>query len=147
MKARVEYIEGFSGHADQEWLLNFIYSFNVQKPKHIFLVHGEPDSQETLKEKIESEIGIGVTIPKYGEEYELNDNLTKEQTYINHVKRQQARIDIIEKMQALEDEIEEMKHNLKENIRLSSNTDVDMMKLNNRVNDLRKQIIEIMKEK
>ena len=147
VKARVEYIEGFSGHADQEWLLNFIYSFNVQKPKHIFLVHGEPDSQETLKEKIESEIGIGVTIPKYGEKYELNDNLTKEQTYINHVKRQQARIDIIEKMQALEDEIEEMKHNLKENIRLSSNTDVDMMKLNNRVNDLRKQIIEIMKEK
>ena len=41
-----------------------------------------------------------------------------------------------------------MKHNLKENIRLSSNTDVDMMKLNNRVNDLRKQIIEIIvKEK
>ena len=25
--ANIEYIEGFSGHADQEWLMNFIYSF------------------------------------------------------------------------------------------------------------------------
>ena len=50
-------------------------------------------------------------------------------------------------MDALESEIEEMKHNLKENIRLSSNYDDDMVKLNNRVNDLRKQIIEIMQNK
>ena len=28
VNARVEYIEGYSGHADQEWLLNFIYSFH-----------------------------------------------------------------------------------------------------------------------
>ena len=35
--ARVEYIEGFSGHADQTWLLNFVNSF-TNPPKHIFLV-------------------------------------------------------------------------------------------------------------
>ena len=27
VNARIEYIEAYSGHADQEWLLNFIYSF------------------------------------------------------------------------------------------------------------------------
>ena len=27
VNARIEYIEGYSGHADQEWLLNFVYSF------------------------------------------------------------------------------------------------------------------------
>ena len=43
VEAEVEYIEGYSGHADQEWLMNFIYSF-ITKPKHIFLVHGEPES-------------------------------------------------------------------------------------------------------
>ena len=117
----------------------------MQMPKHIFLVHGEPDAQETLKEKIEETTGIGVTIPRYGEEYELNDELTKAQLYLNPIDKQQSRIDIIEKMQALEDELEEMKHTLKENIRLYSNSDVDMAKLNNRVNDLRKQIIEMMK--
>lgn len=32
VNARVEYIEGYSGHADQEGLMNFIYSF-ISKPK------------------------------------------------------------------------------------------------------------------
>ena len=51
VNARIEYIEGYSGHADQEWLMNFIYSF-ITKPKHIFLVHGEPEGQKILKDKI-----------------------------------------------------------------------------------------------
>ena len=37
-----------------------------------------------------------------------------------------------------------MKHSLKEDIRLSSSSDEDMVKLNNKVNELRKQIIQIM---
>ena len=54
VNARIEYIEGYSGHADQEGLINFIYSF-IKKPKNIFLVHGEQESQEVLKNKIEEE--------------------------------------------------------------------------------------------
>ncbi len=50
VNARIEYIEGYSGHADQEWLLNFVYSF-ITKPKHIFLVHGEPERTENIKRK------------------------------------------------------------------------------------------------
>ena len=45
VNARIEYIEGYSGHADQEWLLNFVYSF-IKKPSHIFLVHGEPEGHQ-----------------------------------------------------------------------------------------------------
>ena len=41
----MEYIEGYSGHADQTWLLNFVYSF-TNPPKNIFLVHGEAEGQE-----------------------------------------------------------------------------------------------------
>ena len=147
VKARIEYIEGYSGHADQEWLLNFVYSFTTKMPEHIFLVHGEPDSQEVLKQKIEETTNIGVTIPKYGETYTLDSTLEKCQHCVNPANKQKQRIDILSKMEALESEIEEMKHNLKENIRLSSNYDDDMVKLNNRVNDLRKQIIEIMQNK
>ena len=74
VNARIEYIEGYSGHADQEWLMNFIYSF-ILKPKHIFLVHGEEESTEVLKNKILQETGISVSIPEYGETYELCDEL------------------------------------------------------------------------
>ncbi len=50
VNARIEYIEGYSGHADQEWLLNFIYSF-ITKPKHIFLVHGEEEARGGIERK------------------------------------------------------------------------------------------------
>ena len=73
VNARVEYIEGYSGHADQEWLLNFIYSFHTP-PKHIFLVHGEEEGQEVLKEKIEETVKIPVTIPNYGEMYDITSD-------------------------------------------------------------------------
>ena len=144
VKARIEYIEGFSGHADQTGLLSFVGSFRERIPKHIFLVHGEEDSQEVLKEKIIEETGIGVSIPEYGEEYVLDEKLEMTQKYKNPAKREIDRIELIDKMQSLEDELEEMKQALKENIRLQLSSDDDLNKLNNRVVDLRKQIVEIM---
>ena len=73
VNARIEYIEGYSGHADQEWLLNFIYSF-MKKPSQIILVHGEKDSQNVLKEKIEETTKIPVIIPTLGEIYNVENN-------------------------------------------------------------------------
>ena len=144
VKARIEYIEGFSGHADQTGLLSFVCSFRERIPKHIFLVHGEEDSQEVLKQKIIEETGIGVSIPDYGEEYVLDEKLEMTQKYTNPAKREINRIELINKMQLLENELEEMKQALKENIRLQSSSDDDLAKLNNRVVDLRKQIVDIM---
>lgn len=72
INARIEYIEGYSGHADQEWLLNFVYSF-INKPKQVILVHGERTAQEELMERILEETKIPVTIPKYGEIYEVKE--------------------------------------------------------------------------
>ena len=144
VKARIEYIEGFSGHADQTGLLSFVCSFRERIPKHIFLVHGEEDSQEVLKQKIIEETGIGVSIPDYGEEYVLDDKLEMTQKYTNPAKREIDRIELINKMQLLENELEDMKQALKENIRMQSSSDEDLAKLNNRVVDLRKQIIDIM---
>ena len=145
VKARIEYIEGFSGHADQAGLLSFVCSFRERMPKHIFLVHGEEESQETLKGKILEETNIPVSIPSYGEEYVLDSSEIKmTQKYTNPVRKEFDRIELIDKMQSLENELEEMKHALKENIRIGLSSDEDLMKLNNRVVDLRKQIVDIM---
>ncbi len=145
VNARIEYIEGFSGHADQQGLLNYVYSFNNKIPKHIFLVHGETDSQEVLKEKILETTGIDVKIPSYGEEYTLSEkDLQVTEKFKNPAQKDIEKLELIDKMQLLESELEEMKHALKEDIRLSTSTDEDMAKLNNRVNDLRKQIVQIM---
>ena len=67
-----------------------------------------------------------------------------EQRYTNPQAKEINKIELMEKMQKLEIELEDMRHSLKEDIRLSTSSDEDMAKLNNRVNDLRKQIVQIM---
>lgn len=143
VKARVEYIEGFSGHADQEGLLNYVHNL-TEPPKHIFLVHGEPESQDTLKAKIQETTPYDVVVPLYGQQFELGNELTTVQRFKDPAKAQVNRFELINKMQVLETELEDMKHALKEDIRLEVGTDEDMQKLNKRVNDLRKQIVDII---
>ena len=53
--------------------MNFIYSF-IKKPDHIFLVHGEPEAQDVLREKIEKETNIKIDAPEFGETYELSED-------------------------------------------------------------------------
>ena len=146
VEARVEYIEGYSGHADQEGLLNFVYSFKNKRPKKIFLIHGEPEPQNVLRDKILSTLDdVDVCIPKFGEAYELDG--VKDgciDCIDNPMDKQISRIELIEKMQALEKELVDMENQLKFNIDDSMNSDDGMNKLNARVNDLRMQIIELM---
>ena len=144
VNARVEYIEGYSGHADQEGLIDFVASFRTKSPDHIFLVHGEPEPQATLKQKIQEETNIDVIIPSYGEEYTLDENMSVNAKFEYPATSQINNIDLVNKMRELEVEISDMKRALLENIRLSNTADDDMVKLNNRVNDLRKQIIDMM---
>ena len=144
VNARVEYIEGYSGHADQEGLIDFVASFRTKSPDHIFLVHGEPEPQATLKQKIQEETNIDVIIPSYGEEYTLDENMSVNAKFEYPATSQINNIALVNKMRELEVEISDMKRALLENIRLSNTADDDMVKLNNRVNDLRKQIIDMM---
>ena len=115
VNARIEYIEGYSGHADQEWLLNFVYSF-IKKPKHIFLVHGEEEAQNVLKEKILSTTEIPVTIPDFGETYELNDEIKVTNKIELPTRYKPVRLEVLERMQKLKDEVQDMTEIIKEEI-------------------------------
>lgn len=143
VNARVEYIEGYSGHADQEWLMNFIYSF-IHKPKHIFLVHGEPEGQIVLKQKIIEETGIPVTIPDFGEVYELNDRIEVTDTLKLKEENRFIRLEILQKLDNIEDEITEMKSIVK-NEKLSKDTsDDEIVKLKEKIKELENQIVKII---
>ncbi len=142
VNARIEYIEGYSGHADQEWLMNFIYSF-IKKPKHIFLVHGEENSQQVLKEKILEETEIGVTIPEFGETYELNDEIVM--TNKIKVKRPiTIKTEVIRRLSKLSDELQDMEIAVKEDINNTELKDEDMFRINEKIKDLEKQILNII---
>ncbi len=146
VNARVEYLEGYSGHADQQWLLNFVYSF-IKKPKHIFLVHGEPNGQLVLKDKIVESTKIPVTIPGYGEKYTLDENLTMEQKYKDSIANKYLRLQVIDRIETLQEEIEDMKNIVKEDILQKENNDTDIEKINEKVKELEKKIVDIIENK
>ena len=142
VNARIEYIEGYSGHADQEWLMNFIYSF-ITRPKHIFLVHGEEESQEVLRNKILEETGIGVSIPEYGETYELSDELT----IVNKIKVKRSNTikqEIMNRLSKLQNEIQDMNNIVEQDVNDLSLRDEDMFRINEKIKDLEKQILNII---
>ena len=142
VNARIEYIEGYSGHADQEWLMNFVYSF-ISRPKHIFLVHGEEESQEVLRDKILEETGIGVSIPEYGETYELCDELK----IVNKIKIKRAKNlkqEIIDRLSKLQNEMKDMEDSVKSDVEDDNLRDEDMFRINEKIKDLEKQILNVI---
>ena len=68
VRAKIEQLRGFSAHADKNDLLRWIG--NV-KPKHVFVVHGEPESSAAFRDTLIKERGLSASAPKYGEEDEL----------------------------------------------------------------------------
>ena len=142
VNARIEYIEGYSGHADQEWLMNFIYSF-INKPKHIFLVHGEEESQDVLKNKILEETGIGVSIPEYGETYEVCDEL-RITNKIRIRKSPTIKQEILNRLEKLHSEMKDMEVYVKQDVNDEQLRDEDMFRINEKIKDLEKQILNII---
>lgn len=106
VNAQIEYIEGYSGHADQEWLMNFIYSFR-DKPKKVFLVHGEERAQKILKSKIESDIEVSTIIPKFGDTYRIDEIVRKvsELTEEDLENIRKSRLAFVDNISKLNDEI------------------------------------------
>lgn len=70
VNAKIYNLEGFSGHADKNGLLAWLKGFQ-KEPKHIFLVHGEPEAKEAFAETVEKELGCHPIVVKGNSEYVL----------------------------------------------------------------------------
>ena len=63
VRARVEVLTGFSGHADKDGLIDFVRVMN-RKPQQTFIVHGEDDASASLANALRTELGLdNVVIP------------------------------------------------------------------------------------
>ncbi len=67
VKAKIENIDGLSGHADQAELLHWLGELK-EMPKQIFITHGEPEAAEALRQEIGNQKGWNSKIPKLNEE-------------------------------------------------------------------------------
>ncbi len=70
VKAEIHNLEGFSGHADKDGLMEWISGFQVA-PKKIFLVHGEPQAKIDFAQAIKEKLGYDAVVVNANAEYEL----------------------------------------------------------------------------
>ncbi len=70
VNAQIHNLEGFSGHADKNGLMDWIRGFQMV-PKKIFLVHGEPQSKIDFADAIKAETGMEAVVVNANAEYEL----------------------------------------------------------------------------
>ena len=70
VRARVEQIQGTSGHADRTGLLQWLDHFQ-KPPRQLFLTHGDEDASLALAEQIGRNDGWNVSVPRYQDRVEL----------------------------------------------------------------------------
>lgn len=73
VKAQIYDIKGFSGHADQNMLLDWINKFK-KKPKKIFVVHGEEEPANALSTLIRHLYKIETIIPNINDSFSIAKN-------------------------------------------------------------------------
>jgi metallo-beta-lactamase family protein len=71
VRCQVRSISGFSAHADESELLDWIGAFKKPRLKRVFIVHGDPDAQAAIEPKIR-ELGYQTHIPKWRERVSLD---------------------------------------------------------------------------
>jgi len=91
IKAKIWTINGFSAHAGQSQLLDWLGNFQNKKMP-VFLVHGESSAQDVLASLIREKLGFDVTIPEYLEEIILKVGAKLEE--VKQPKVEKTRIDL-----------------------------------------------------
>ncbi len=72
MKASVAAIRGFSGHADRDQLVDFVYRSNGDKAKEIFVTMGEEKSSLFLTQRLRDYLGANAIAPEQNAEIEID---------------------------------------------------------------------------
>lgn len=71
VKAKIERIEAFSGHADYKEMIDFLSCQVKDKIKRTFLVHGDLESANAYKGHLLDDGYKNVEVPELGQEFEL----------------------------------------------------------------------------
>jgi metallo-beta-lactamase family protein len=78
VRCRTRSISGFSAHADESELLDWLRGFVTDRapggpggPRRVFLVHGDPEAQDVLEPKVR-DLGVDVYRPYWHERVPLD---------------------------------------------------------------------------
>ncbi|MDI2129518.1 MBL fold metallo-hydrolase RNA specificity domain-containing protein [Yinghuangia seranimata] len=65
VRAHVANVPAFSAHADADEILDWLR--DAPPPHAVYLVHGEPDGSQALRDRIDRELGWTAVVPRLGE--------------------------------------------------------------------------------
>jgi len=71
VNAKIVSIQTMSAHGDQKDLIRFIENQDKMLTKKIFLVHGEPDTQQIFKQKLHEKGFQNIEIPHRHQSFEI----------------------------------------------------------------------------
>ena len=126
VRAKVYTIGGFSAHADQKDLLEWISNFTESKPR-VFVVHGETVSSQTLAGKISEKFNLDTHIPGWREKLFLKP---REAAYeaVQEAPSPDLLQTSLNSIIDLEKEMDRLKKRLKKRGDKISEDDIDMIK-------------------
>jgi metallo-beta-lactamase family protein len=71
VKASIRQLEGLSGHADQRGLIKWLEGFDLKKPRHVFVVHGDEKVSQFFAGYLGSVLNIAAWAPEVGQSFDL----------------------------------------------------------------------------
>jgi len=71
VKARVEKMNSFSAHGDQQEMIDYLRLQSKKKVRNLWLVHGDPERQAAFQTRLEEEGYDNIHIPELGWYYEI----------------------------------------------------------------------------
>ncbi|MGN0399725.1 MAG: MBL fold metallo-hydrolase RNA specificity domain-containing protein [Blautia sp.] len=77
--AEIVRMSGISGHADNEGLMRWASSFK-EKPRRVFVTHGEDQVCDLFAERLKNELGYEVLAPFSGTVFDLAANVVEKET-------------------------------------------------------------------
>lgn len=137
VNAEIRYLDAFSGHADKKGLLTWIGNMQ-EKPRTIFLVHGEYSGQQALKSEIDIKYHIPCIIPGFEETYTMDGFLsaTQSTTY------KSTRFDILESLSYLKQDVDEMTNAVKSELKHNTETN-ELKEIQLRLDELKQALAKI----
>lgn len=127
VKAKVFTIGGFSAHADQNDLLEWIGNFTESKPK-VFIVHGEPLVCEEFAGLVKSKLGLQSYVPRWRESLLLKPKEFAAQTQVIEEAPVDLRADMLGVFAGLEKQLNALRLKIEQDGDHISDEDIDKLK-------------------
>lgn len=135
-------LKAFQDTQTKTGLLNFISNFK-KKPRKIFLVHGEPEGQEVLKDKILNDFNIDTEIPGFGDVFKIEAiSSRKVGEVVSKNINKYLRLEILERIEILKEELTKMEVSVKKTLKNNSE-DEKAEEITNKLKQLEEDIIKI----